>query len=97
MGIKKEEEVHHDSDKDSKLAGTEKPEEVKRTPDSVRPKEPEKEAVLHGEGSEASDILYVRVHKARNLENLDDFGKSDPFVTIQFGLEEKSQKLSIIV
>merc|ERR1712115_52486 len=55
-------------------------------------KELEKEEVVHGNNSEASEILKVKVHKARNLENLDDFGKSGPFVIIQFGLEEAKSK-----
>merc|ERR1711962_1684928 len=87
--------VQLDSNKNSKLAGIVKAQYAKRIDESLTTKEHEKEVVAHGEGSEASDILKVKVHKARNLENLDDFGKSDPFVIIQFGLEEaKSETIS---
>merc|ERR1711909_9896 len=41
------------------------------------------------------DTLHIKVHKARNLENLDDFGKSDPFVIVRFGSEEtKSETIN---
>merc|ERR1711962_1185519 len=66
-------EVQLDSNKNSKLAGIVKAQYAKRIDESLTTKEHEKEVVAHGEGSEASDILKVKVHKARNLENLDDF------------------------
>merc|ERR1712013_629825 len=31
----------------------------------------------------ASDVLHIRVHKARNLENKEMIGKSDPFIKIR--------------
>merc|ERR1712071_16288 len=39
-----------------------------------------------------NDILHIRVHKARNLENKEIIGKSDPFISIKFGSEVDKSK-----
>merc|ERR1712192_72431 len=38
------------------------------------------------------DVLHIRVHKARNLENKDVIGKSDPFIKIRLGCDEVRSK-----
>merc|ERR1712106_958386 len=35
-----------------------------------------------------SEVLHIRVHKARNLENKDKHGKSDPYIILNFGEHE---------
>merc|ERR1711990_387345 len=39
-----------------------------------------------------NDVLHIRVHKARNLENKDVIGKSDPFIKIRLGCDEVRSK-----
>merc|ERR1712037_117875 len=39
-----------------------------------------------------NDVLHIRVHKARNLENKDIIGKSDPFIKIRLGCDEVRSK-----
>merc|ERR1712226_36851 len=46
----------------------------------------------HDEECGTDDILHVRVHKARNLENKDAIGKSDPYIKIRFGCDEVRSK-----
>jgi Ca2+-dependent lipid-binding protein len=40
-----------------------------------------------------SNIIYITVHKGRNLENCDVIGKSDPFVIMKFGTDETKSKV----
>ena len=46
----------------------------------------------HDEKCSSNDILHIRVHKARNLENKEVIGKSDPYIKITFNSEEARSK-----
>merc|ERR1711934_603888 len=53
-----------------------------------QPNQAQKEDTVGDEHSAQSDLLHLYIHKARNLENKDILGKSDPYIHVRFGSKE---------
>merc|ERR1712037_471915 len=53
-----------------------------------QPNEAQKKDTVRDEHSVQSDLFHLYIHKARNLENKDSLGKSDPYIHVRFGSKE---------
>merc|ERR1712062_262611 len=53
-----------------------------------QPNKAQKKDTVRDEHSVQSDLFHLYIHKARNLENKDILGKSDPYIHVRFGSQE---------